>query len=117
MTRPARQQPASESAGRPLEAARPPEGVTTPVAVLCELIAILLGLRQALESRQSDKRPRIEPMALRLGEVARALGVARRVIERERSAGRFPKPDLTVGKMPLWRPETIRAWLDNGGGR
>ena len=89
--------------------------MTTPVAVLRELIAILLGLRQALEGRKSDKRPRIEPMTLRIDEVAEALGVSRRIIERERSAGRFPKPDLTIGKMPLWRVESVRSYLERGG--
>jgi predicted DNA-binding transcriptional regulator AlpA len=54
-------------------------------------------------------------MALRLNEVARALGVSRRAVERERSAGRFPKPDLTIGRMPLWRVETVRAWIEGGG--
>jgi hypothetical protein len=24
-------------------------------------------------------------------------------------------PDLHVGKMPLWKPETIRRWIDGGG--
>jgi predicted DNA-binding transcriptional regulator AlpA len=67
----------------------------------------------ALE-RQSD-RPRIEPLAFRLDELAAALGVSRRAIERERSAGRFPRPDLTIGKMPLWRIETIRSFLEKGG--
>ena len=52
-----------------------------------------------------------ERLALRLDEVARALGVSRRAIERERSVGRFPKPDLTIGRMPLWMPETIREWI------
>jgi predicted DNA-binding transcriptional regulator AlpA len=54
-------------------------------------------------------------LALRLDELARAIGVSRRAIERERSAGRFPRPDLTIGRMPLWRPETIRAWIEGGG--
>jgi predicted DNA-binding transcriptional regulator AlpA len=54
-------------------------------------------------------------LALRLDEVTRSLGVSRRAIERERSAGRFPKPDLTIGRMPLWRPETIRDWVEGGG--
>jgi predicted DNA-binding transcriptional regulator AlpA len=56
-------------------------------------------------------------MAYRLDELATALGVSRRTIERERSAGRFPKPDLHVGKMPLWTPETIRRWVEGGGDR
>jgi predicted DNA-binding transcriptional regulator AlpA len=59
----------------------------------------------------------LERLALRLDELAAALGVSRRAVERERSAGRFPRPDLTIGRMPLWRPETIRRWLEEGGGR
>jgi predicted DNA-binding transcriptional regulator AlpA len=59
----------------------------------------------------------VERLALRLDEVARALGVSRRAIERERSSGRFPKPDLTIGRMPLWRPETLARWVEGGGQR
>jgi predicted DNA-binding transcriptional regulator AlpA len=51
----------------------------------------------------------------RLDAIAKALGVSRRTLERERSAGRFPPPDLSIGKMPLWRPETIRRWVERGG--
>jgi predicted DNA-binding transcriptional regulator AlpA len=54
-------------------------------------------------------------LALRLEDVSRALGVSRRAIERERSAGRFPAPDRHIGRMPVWKPETIRRWLDGGG--
>ena len=105
---------APEAAGRPPEAADLPEGVTTLAQALTELAAILPGLRQALE-RQADNRPRIEPLAYRIDELAEALGVSRRAIERERSAGRFPKPDVIIGKMPLWRVETVRAYLERGG--
>ena len=51
-------------------------------------------------------------MTLRLDELAAALGISRRALERERAAGRFPRPDLTIGRMPLWRPETIRRWIN-----
>jgi predicted DNA-binding transcriptional regulator AlpA len=54
-------------------------------------------------------------LTLRLDELAKALGVSRRAIERERAAGRFPKPDMTMGRMPLWRPETIHQWIEGGG--
>ena len=54
-------------------------------------------------------------MTLRLAELAEALGVSRRTLERERSAGRFPPPDLAIGKAPLWKPETIRAGIEGGG--
>jgi predicted DNA-binding transcriptional regulator AlpA len=51
----------------------------------------------------------------RMDELAAVLGVSRRALERERSAGRFPRPDLQIGRMPLWRPETIREWVGRGG--
>ena len=57
----------------------------------------------------------IERMTWRLDDVAKALGISRRAIERERSAGRFPRPDMILGRMPLWRPETIRGWVEGGG--
>jgi len=65
-------------------------------------------------------RPLPEPatvprLAFRLDEVALSLGLSRRTLERERSAGRMPKPDMRVGKMPLWRPDTIREWVERGG--
>jgi predicted DNA-binding transcriptional regulator AlpA len=53
--------------------------------------------------------------ALRLDEVAAGLGVSRRALERERSAGRFPQPDRHIGRCPLWSPETIRRWVEGGG--
>lgn len=61
------------------------------------------------------RRP--ERLVYRLDEPAELLGVSRRTIERERSAGRFPKADLQIGKAPLWKPETIRRWVDAGGSR
>ena len=59
--------------------------------------------------------PTIPRMTLRLDDLAAALGVSRRAVERERAAGRFPKPDLLLGRMPLWKVETIRAWIERGG--
>ncbi len=68
-----------------------------------------------------DSSPAVEPsleaiVTWRYETVVKALGVSRRAIERERSAGRFPPPDLHIGRMPLWKPETIRAWVEGGGG-
>ena len=54
-------------------------------------------------------------LLLRLDDLAAALGVDRRTIERERSAGRFPRPDVQIGKAPLWQPATIQRWIDGGG--
>ncbi len=56
--------------------------------------------------------PRSVEQLLRLAEVARILGVSRRTFERERSAGRFPPPDLKIGKAPLWRPGTVQGWIE-----
>jgi predicted DNA-binding transcriptional regulator AlpA len=71
-----------------------------------------------MTSDRGDRRPpvaQVERLTLRLDDVATTLGVSRRAIERERSAGRFPRPDLTIGRMPLWRVETIRRWIEGGG--
>jgi hypothetical protein len=58
----------------------------------------------------------VERLAYRLDEVARSLGVSRRLIERERSAGRFPQPDKVIGRVPLWSRETLVRWISEGGG-
>jgi predicted DNA-binding transcriptional regulator AlpA len=93
-------------------AAELPEGVALADS-LARLVAILPGLTAAIE-----RKPQVDRMALRLDEVSDSIGMSRRAIERERSAGRFPLPDLHIGKAPLWRPQTISAWLDSQkGGR
>ncbi|WP_165253826.1 helix-turn-helix transcriptional regulator [Paludisphaera soli] len=60
--------------------------------------------------------PAVDRLTYRLDEVAAALGVSRRTIERERSAGRFPRPDLRIGKSPLWTRESLVRWIAEGGG-
>ncbi len=68
--------------------------------------------------REPSRVPLNERLTWRIADLAAALSISRRLLERERSAGRFPAPDLHVGKTPLWRPETVRAWLSReGGGR
>jgi predicted DNA-binding transcriptional regulator AlpA len=60
----------------------------------------------------NDRPTELVPrLALRLDEVAAALGVSRTLVDRERSAGRFPPPDLHLSKTPLWTPDTLRRWL------
>lgn len=56
----------------------------------------------------------MEPL-LSIADLARVLNCSRRVVEGLRSAGRLPKPDLKIGKMPRWRPDTVRAWIEKGG--
>jgi hypothetical protein len=65
--------------------------------------------------KQLDGPPPVERLTYRLADIAKALGISRRALERERSAGRLPRPDLTLGRMPLWRVETIRRWVEGGG--
>ena len=64
-----------------------------------------------LGARRSDR------LVYRLDQLAELLGVSRRTIERERSAGRFPQPDMHIGKAPLWKPTTIQQWIDSGGSK
>ena len=56
----------------------------------------------------------IEPL-LSIDDLARILGCSRRLMERMRSAGKVPEPDIKIGKMPRWRVETIRRWIEGGG--
>lgn len=59
----------------------------------------------------------IEPM-LSVDDLARILSGSRRTVERMRSAGKLPRPDLHLGKCPRWRPDTVRAWIaDQARGR
>ncbi len=48
---------------------------------------------------------------LSLDNLATVLNASRRTVERQRAAGRLPKPDFMVGKMPRWKAETIRKWM------
>lgn len=88
---------------------------TRPVAEPGDrLTAAIERLIQALD-RKADHVP-VPRMALRLDEIAEAIGISRRGIDRERSAGRFPRPDRVVGKVPLWAPTTVADWLQRGAG-
>lgn len=68
---------------------------------------------------RKPRKPRTVPLndrlTWRLADIVQVTGIGRRTLERVRSAGRFPPPDLHIGKAPLWKPETIRAWVDGGG--
>jgi predicted DNA-binding transcriptional regulator AlpA len=53
---------------------------------------------------------------LRIADLTRWLACDVRTLDRMRSSGRFPAPDLVVGRRsPRWRAETIREWLDSVG--
>ncbi|MBV8126804.1 MAG: helix-turn-helix domain-containing protein [Planctomycetaceae bacterium] len=76
-------------------------------------------LADAIDPPEADRPKRtlptgIEPM-LHIDDLAALLSCSRRLVERMRSAGKIPKPDIHVGKCPRWKPATIRAWIDRGG--
>jgi hypothetical protein len=100
--------------GRLESADETPDGVPTLPVTLHELARLLSRLPAVLEHLANSKPP-VARLTYRLDELAAALGVSRRVLERERAAGRLPKPDLHIGRMPLYRPATIRGWIAKGG--
>lgn len=63
--------------------------------------------------RQVEK-PTPEPM-MSVADLTRWFGCSRRLVERARANGTFPKPDLMLGRLPRWKPETVRAWVERGG--
>ncbi len=64
------------------------------------------------ESRPALAAAGIEPL-LSLDDLAAALSCSRRAVERLRSAGKLPAPDLKIGRCPRWKPETLRRWIDS----
>lgn len=58
----------------------------------------------------------VERLTYRLNELVTAIGVSRRTVEGLRSSGRLPRPDITIGRIPLWLRETIHVWLTSQKG-
>jgi predicted DNA-binding transcriptional regulator AlpA len=52
-----------------------------------------------------------------LNDITLLTGLSRRLLEKELSAGRFPRPDLRIGRRCLWKPATIKRFLgiEEGG--
>ncbi len=73
------------------------------------LVVVLERLAAALE-RHPDLPS--ERLAFRAEELADALGVSRRALDRDRSAGAFPPPSRIIGaKTPVWSRAAIEEWL------
>lgn len=49
-------------------------------------------------------------------EVARRLDVTRQTVAQWRSRGQMPEPDALLAMGPVWREETIAAWLTHERG-
>jgi predicted DNA-binding transcriptional regulator AlpA len=52
---------------------------------------------------------------LSIDDLIRILGCSRRLLERMRAAGKLPHPDIMIGRMPRWKAETIRDWIERRG--
>jgi hypothetical protein len=89
---------------------RPPEGVTL-AAALAQLVALLPGLRAALESRGEPLRDRL---LWSLNDISAATGMSRPTLERMRARGALPFADVKCRRRLYWKPATITAWIDGG---
>jgi hypothetical protein len=68
--------------------------------------------------RQTDRGKDVTE-AWTIADICRARGISLRTGCRERSAGRWPRPDFVVGvgprQQPRWLSESVRRWLEAGG--
>jgi predicted DNA-binding transcriptional regulator AlpA len=71
------------------------------------------GARQPAAHVEGPSIP-IEPL-LAKKKIATTLGISVRLLERLISAGTFPSPDVVFCRLPRWRPQTVRAWIEQGG--
>ena len=82
-----------------------------------------LRLADSIDHQPAEPRPAVKPgrtlpagmePLLSIDDLTVILNCSRRHVERMRSAGKVPKPDLQVGRMPRWKPATIRVWMERG---
>lgn len=61
-------------------------------------------------------KPTVAPMLFRLQDIADAVQLSKRTINRLRASGALPAADFAAGsKSPRWFQKTIDAWLSEGG--
>jgi predicted DNA-binding transcriptional regulator AlpA len=75
--------------------------------------ALRIARRPNVPTIQPEAATPIEPL-LTPADLARILGVSKRMIERMRSASRFPAP-IYIGRLPRWEPSVIREFVARGG--
>lgn len=63
----------------------------------------------------ADAVPLRDRLLWSLADIAALTGISDRHLQRQLSARKMPQCDLRIGRRVLWRPETIRAWLERGG--
>jgi len=67
------------------------------------------------ESKRGPTLPAGFERMFSIDDLAALLNCSRRLVERMRCSGKLPRPDLKIGKMPRWKAETIRRWIEAGG--
>jgi hypothetical protein len=78
-------------------------------------IELPLNSRPVSPSEPIPAVPIKDKLTWDLADLAALTGLSRRLLERELAAGRLPRCDLRVGRRCLWRPESIREWIEKGG--
>lgn len=48
-----------------------------------------------------------------IAEASKVLKIGVRTLWRWSTSGRFPKPDLKIGKVVRWKKTTISEWVNN----
>src|SRR5262249_46947865 len=99
----------SDHSGEPPNSTAPaePGDPSTLAEVLAELPRTL-PLLLAATDRQAGRA--VDRMALRADELEASLGLSKRLIQKEVSAGRFPRP-VKIGRVSVWPVEVVRQFL------
>ena len=79
----------------------------TTADLLAELVKTLPLLQRALELQA---RPRVEPLAYRLDQLAEALGLSPRLLQKLVAARQFPAP-VKAGRVSVWPAAVVRDFL------
>ena len=89
-----------------------PDATVEPLAdSLRELVAILSGLKAAVE-----RKAPIERLAYRIDEVADALGMSRRAVERGTRLADFREVTGKAARAPIWSVSTVQpTWTQSKG--
>ena len=92
-----------------------PSRPTSLIVVLERLSDLLEKMIEATgKAKPASSIPIDCRLTLGLREIALLTGLSRRLIEREMAAGRFPRPDVRVGRRTLWKPDTVKTWIETG---
>jgi hypothetical protein len=74
--------------------------------------ALVDTLRRLADALERLERPATPPrMGLSLREIAAALAVSPRLLQQQRAAGRWPAPDIRIGRLCRWSPASVMAHL------